>query len=120
MPRRTETSSIEVGSSATMTCGLTASARAMLMRWRWPPESSCGYLASKNVRIEFGRGEQFLDGGGALWAIQLWLVEAQRAFECGSGCVGLRRGEGVLNHHLHRARDRHLAPGIGLAEGRAT
>ncbi len=30
------------GSSATISSGSTASARAMPMRWRWPPENSCG------------------------------------------------------------------------------
>ena len=35
-----ETSSAETGSSATMNSGASASARAMPMRWRWPPENS--------------------------------------------------------------------------------
>src|SRR5712692_5901429 len=38
-----ETSSAETGSSATISFGLTARARAIPMRWRWPPENSCGY-----------------------------------------------------------------------------
>ena len=38
----TETSSAEVGSSATSSDGPADSARARLTRWRWPPESSCG------------------------------------------------------------------------------
>jgi predicted exporter len=38
-----ETSSAETGSSQTMSFGAaSASARAMPMRWRWPPENSCG------------------------------------------------------------------------------
>ena len=37
-----ETSSAETGSSQTMSFGLTASARAMPMRCRWPPENSWG------------------------------------------------------------------------------
>ena len=37
-----ETSSAETGSSATISRGFSASARAMPMRWRWPPENSCG------------------------------------------------------------------------------
>ena len=37
-----ETSSAETGSSATMKSGSAAMARAMPMRWRWPPENSCG------------------------------------------------------------------------------
>lgn len=40
MSLRMETSSIEVGSSATSTLGATASARAIFTRCRWPPESS--------------------------------------------------------------------------------
>src|SRR5262245_48206313 len=39
---RTETSSAETGSSATTRRGSVASARAMPMRWRWPPENACG------------------------------------------------------------------------------
>ena len=38
-----DTSSAEIGSSATMKSGLAASARAMPMRCCWPPENSCGY-----------------------------------------------------------------------------
>ena len=38
----TETSSAETLSSATISFGASASARAMQMRWRWPPENSCG------------------------------------------------------------------------------
>ena len=36
------TSSAEVASSAMMMRGSGAMARAMLMRWRWPPEKACG------------------------------------------------------------------------------
>jgi hypothetical protein len=38
----TETSSALTGSSQMINSGSTASARAMPMRWRWPPENSCG------------------------------------------------------------------------------
>ncbi len=37
------TSSAVVGSSAISTCGLQASAIAIITRWRMPPESWCGY-----------------------------------------------------------------------------
>ena len=33
----------DTGSSQTMNLGLTASARAMPIRWRCPPLNSCGY-----------------------------------------------------------------------------
>ena len=41
-PARTETSSIETGSSAIRSFGSSTSAAAIATRWRWPPESSCG------------------------------------------------------------------------------
>ncbi|CFW37311.1 Protein of uncharacterised function (DUF1602) [Bordetella pertussis] len=37
-----DTSSADTDSSAITTLGSRASARAMQMRWRWPPENSCG------------------------------------------------------------------------------
>src|SRR3954469_14930783 len=37
-----ETSSAETGSSRRIRLGSIASARATPMRWRWPPENSCG------------------------------------------------------------------------------
>jgi hypothetical protein len=37
-----ETSSAETGSSAMISFGRSASARAIPIRWRWPPENSCG------------------------------------------------------------------------------
>ena len=39
---RIATSSADTGSSQTTSFGLDASARAMPMRWHWPPENSCG------------------------------------------------------------------------------
>ena len=38
----TERSSAEVGSSRTTSRGCRIIARAIAMRWRWPPENSCG------------------------------------------------------------------------------
>ena len=40
----TDTSSALVGSSHTRNSGLVASARAIEMRWRCPPENWCGYF----------------------------------------------------------------------------
>ena len=37
-----ETSSAETGSSQTIRRGLRIMARAMPIRWHWPPENSCG------------------------------------------------------------------------------
>ena len=41
-PAWTETSRAETGSSRTTSRGFTARARAMPMRWRWPPENWLG------------------------------------------------------------------------------
>ena len=38
----TDMSSAEVGSSSTTRRGFRTMARAIAMRWRWPPENSCG------------------------------------------------------------------------------
>ena len=48
---RSDASTIETGSSATIRCGRSSSARATMMRWRWPPLSWCG----KRPRISSGR-----------------------------------------------------------------
>ena len=45
----TETSSAEVGSSATISRGSRASAAAMPTRWRWPPDSSCGRRSASDA-----------------------------------------------------------------------
>ena len=49
MPARTDTSSIETGSSATMSSGRSTTARAMATRWRCPPLSSCGKRGRKDA-----------------------------------------------------------------------
>ena len=41
-PARTETSSIDTGSSARRSLGSSTRLAAIATRWRWPPESSCG------------------------------------------------------------------------------
>ena len=46
MPACTVTSRAVVGSSAISSCGPQASALAMAMRWRIPPENWCGKLDS--------------------------------------------------------------------------
>ena len=100
-----ETSRADTGSSAMMSLGSTASARAMAMRWRWPPENSCGYFRTKRGdeahllhqvrtrarRISF-RGHRLV-----------------RAYGLGQGVedrhARVERGVGILEDHLEiRAR----------------
>ena len=45
----TVTSSAVVGSSASSTSGFSASAMAIMTRWRWPPDSSCGCCAMREA-----------------------------------------------------------------------
>ncbi|MNW60855.1 hypothetical protein D3C74_388780 [compost metagenome] len=47
IPRCTTTSRAVVGSSMIMTCGLSASAMAIMTRWRMPPESSWAKLSRR-------------------------------------------------------------------------
>ena len=41
-------SSAVVGSSARIRSGSLIVARAIITRWRWPPDSSCGYAANRS------------------------------------------------------------------------
>ena len=62
-----ETSSADTGSSATTSFGRVTSARAMAMRWRWPPENSCGYLSASVATRPTARSASS-DARGALHA----------------------------------------------------
>ena len=42
MVARSEASTIDTGSSAMISRGRISSARATMIRWRWPPLSWCG------------------------------------------------------------------------------
>ena len=72
MPSRIETSSIEIGSSASRTSGFAARARAMATRWRCPPDSSCG-----NLSMYRAAGRRFTRSSSSLERL-LQLVAAQR------------------------------------------
>ena len=60
----TVTSSAVVGSSAISTSGCSASAMAIITRWRMPPESSCGYcfsrLSASEMRTAFSASTRAL------------------------------------------------------------
>ena len=51
MPLRSETSSIETGSSATSTSGSRTIAHAIATRCRWPPDSSCGNRSRTSAAV---------------------------------------------------------------------
>ena len=56
-----DTSSALTGSSQTISLGRSAMARAMPMRWRWPPENSFG-IAVVVLGVEPDALHQLLDG----------------------------------------------------------
>ena len=90
----------DVGSSHTMNSGLDDSARAMQMRWRWPPENSCGYLAPSA-----GSRPTRRSSSPTRCSIS-WLVLGQPEGLDGIGDDALdaparvEAGEGVLEDHL--------------------
>ena len=94
----TETSRAETGSSATMKSGSTASARAMPMRWRWPPENSCG--KRRVVRVEPDPIEQLADPLAA--AARGEAVGVQRlAEDLGHAHARVEAGIRILEDDLH-------------------
>ncbi len=84
MPRRTDTSSIEVGSSASSTSGCTESARAMATRWRCPPEqlvrTPLEVVHRPAVRPTLSSSASDLGLDAAL-PLKVGAMEAQRALE---------------------------------------
>jgi hypothetical protein len=49
IPARTETSSMDTGSSATNSSGFTTRLAAIATRCRWPPDSSCGNRSANRL-----------------------------------------------------------------------
>ena len=97
-PSRIDTSSIETGSSASRTCGSTASARAMATRWRWPPDSSCGYLrVNWSVGVSETRSSRLAIVSSRLPGVLA--VDPQRPGQVIPDVVHrVERGERVLQH----------------------
>ena len=107
----TDTSSAEVGSSQTRNSGCVASARAIEMRWRWPPENWCGNFS----RVGGGQPDraQQLGRRVACAAPRSSLHEAVLAQRLGDDVLHLpariQAGVRVLEDHLH-APAQHRAP----------
>ena len=101
-----------MGSSQTMNSGFDDSARAMQMRWRWPPENSCGYLAP-SAGSSPTRRQELAD---AMLDLGLVLGEPEGLDRVGDDAVDaparIEAGVGVLEDHLQ-------APAQRLALGRA-
>ena len=107
-----ETSSAETGSSATSRFGRRIRARAMPMRWRWPPENSCGKRSAAACG-QPDQGQRLRHAGGARLAAE------RRVHGCSSGAPticstrmrGLSEAYGVLEDQLHVAAERAQSAG---------
>jgi len=94
----TDTSSAETASSATSTSGRSASARASPIRWRWPPENSCG---KRSLATDRGRPAQTAPSRRrAPWP---WRAVHDRALgdQLGGLAARVERAERILKHHLN-------------------
>ena len=93
----------EIGSSQTISDGFDASARAIATRWRWPPESWCGYRA-REVRRQADEPEELADAscaGRGLLAAQ-WTGAAPRR-SSPTVILGSSDGARILEDHLDAA-----------------
>ena len=137
---RIETSSADTGSSQITSSGSRISARAMQMRWHWPPENSCGRRpvtrsASRPTAVKTSRTRRsrsalsvtpmMISGSATMSPMQrLGLSEAIGSWKISCRRRRIRRifsavepGElGAVEHHLARGRAAQLQD--GAAQGR--
>jgi hypothetical protein len=79
-----------------MISGFMVRQRAIAMRWRWPPENSCGYLPNASARQAhfFDQGHRTL---GALAVVLAHAVDAHRLHQdLADGEARVQAGVGVL------------------------
>ena len=108
---RTERSSAETGSSATSSSGRGASARAMPMRWRWPPENSCGIPRRRPRPAARPRPASRRRGRTApARAASPWTSSGSKS-AVADPQARVERAVGVLEDHLE------VAPAPGAARG---
>ena len=93
-------SSDDVGSSATRTCGLGASARAIEIRWRWPPDSERSPdVACRSVMpTDFEQVERLLAGGRSSSPCVHWVHRLEDRVE--RLLARIERAVRVLEDHL--------------------
>ena len=94
------TSSAVVGSSAISRSGSLASAMAIITRWRWPPESSCGIGAEPLLRLGEADQAQQLERARARRAAVEALVQEQHLADLLLDRVQrVQRGHRLLEDH---------------------
>ena len=84
-----------------MSFGRMISARAMAMRWRWPPENSWMYL-SASLGLEPDLVERALDRGAARLAAGRGVEQVEGlGDQAGDPVARVEAAVGVLEDHLH-------------------
>src|SRR4051812_31314744 len=97
-PAWIDTSREEMGSSSTRRSGWRARARAMPMRWRWPPENWWGYRPTLSGS-QLDHAHQLPHARPAALAVEA--VDPQRLGDARPHRhLGVERGVGILGHHL--------------------
>ena len=96
-----ETSSADTGSSPTISSGLSASARAMPMRWRWPPENSCGKEFDQLGPQPDALEQDARRARGARAGVADAVDDQRLADDLAGRHARVERGVGVLVDHLH-------------------
>ncbi len=112
-----ETSSADTGSSSTMSRGSIASARATPMRWRWPPENSCG----KRLTCSGERPDAFEQLAHAPLDVVAARARALQRHpdDLADPLARVQRRVRVLEDHLHLAAQRHERAARGVRDVRA-
>ena len=96
-----ETSSAETGSSPTIRCGCSASARAMPIRCRCPPENSCG-IRVHQLGPQPDAFEQRRDPLAPFAALPApWWISSGSPTMSPTVMRGLSDAIGILEDHLH-------------------
>ena len=108
-------SSALVGSSSSTNFGSSTMARAMAMRWRWPPENSCA-IAVLRIGIEPDLLQRRADAPAPLVVGHAGALDQQALLDDLADRQARRqRAVGVLEDHLHLLAQRPHALGV---EGR--
>ena len=93
------TSRAETGSSQTTSSGWVASARAMLMRWRWPPENWCGNRRCCSGRRPTSSNSSSTRAARSAGRAGVHQLE-RRAHRVAGALARVERGERVLEDDL--------------------
>ena len=99
----TDTSRAEVGSSQTRNSGCVARARAMLMRWRWPPENCVRELEGigrRHAHLLQQFAHPRVNGGGIA---EQAVFQQRLGHDVAHTPARIQAGIGVLEDHLHAA-----------------